>query len=90
VGGRRLTLVLIELLVASFVLRLLCLLQTVFGYPIPQHPIQLAVYQRILLFSLTKSKKGINIPLSIGPTFIEIAGMLTVAAAINKAGVLFI
>jgi hypothetical protein len=31
-----------------------------------------------------------DIPLSIGPTFIEIAGMLTVAAAISRAGVLFI
>jgi hypothetical protein len=31
-----------------------------------------------------------DIPLSIGPTFIEIAGMLTVAAAISRAGVLVV
>lgn len=31
-----------------------------------------------------------DIPLSIGPTFIEIAGILTVAAAISRAGVLVV
>ena len=31
-----------------------------------------------------------DVPFSIGPTFIEIAGMLTVAAAISRAGVLLI
>jgi hypothetical protein len=31
-----------------------------------------------------------DIPLSMGPTFIEIAGILTVAAAISRAGVLFV
>jgi hypothetical protein len=31
-----------------------------------------------------------DIPFSIGPTFMEIAGILTVAAAINKAGVLLV
>jgi hypothetical protein len=31
-----------------------------------------------------------DIPLSMGPTFMEIAGILTVAAAINKAGVLLV
>jgi hypothetical protein len=40
--------------------------------------------------SCHQRRQTVNVPFSIGPTFIEIAGMLTVAAAISRAGVLIV